>query len=112
MKESKKYYYQVHLTVVLKKPESIYGFINISHIPYSKFEELFGDQVTDERFLFDDSRSYFIKKKLYKKHKKYLDKEVPFTFDFKLFEYSVGLSGEALDRYKKDYYNELPPFYE
>jgi hypothetical protein len=107
--EAEKFYYQVDLEIVLKGTDFVFGFINISHIPYTKFEELFRDQVTREKFLFDDSLSYFIEEDLYIKHKEFFDKEIPFTFDFSLFTYSVSLSGDTMDKYKKDYYEELPP---
>jgi hypothetical protein len=111
MNTNQEYYYQVHLEVVLKGANFVFGFINISHIPYSKFEELFMDQVTHETFLFDDSLSYFIEEELYNKHKEFFDSEIPFTFDFNLFEYSVSLTGDKMEKYRKDYYNELPsPF--
>ena len=106
------FYYQVHLEVVLKGADFVFGFINISHIPYRKFEELFMDQVVHETFLFDDSMSYFIEEELYNQHKEYLDREIPFTFDFNLFEYSVSLTGDKMDKYKKDYYEELPALFE
>lgn len=109
MKIDKKYYYKVYLEVVKKGADFVFGYINISNIPYSKFEELFRDQVGDERFLFDDSIGYFIEEELYLKHKEYLDKNIPFTFDFTLFEYSVSLAGDEFDKLKKDYYEELPP---
>jgi hypothetical protein len=101
----------VHLEVVLKGANFVFGSINISHIPYSKLEELFLDQVGTERFLFDDGMSYFIEKELYKRNKEFFDKQIPFTFDFKLFEYSVALTGGDLSRLKKNYYEELPVFF-
>jgi len=104
----KKHYYKVYLEVVLKGADFVFGFINISNIPYSKLEELFRDQVIDERFLFDDSLGYFIEQELYLKHKEYLDKNIPFTFDFDLFVYSVGLTGVETHKYEKDYYEKLP----
>ena len=105
----KKYYYQVHLEVVLKGSNFVFGFINISNIPYQKFEELFLDQVTNERFMFDDGMSYFIEKNLYNKNKEFLDNEIPFTFDFDLFEYSVALTGDDYSKLKPYCYDELPP---
>jgi len=105
----KKYYYQVHLEVAFKGADFVFGFINISHISYQKFEELFFDQITNERFLFDDGMSYFIELNLYNKHKEFLNNEIPFTFNFDLFEYSVALTGDDYDKRKQDYYNELPP---
>ena len=111
MEEKRKYYYQVDLEVVLKGASYVFGFINVSHIPYSKFEELFKDQVKHERFLFDDSMGYLIKEDLYNRHKDFFDKEIPFKFDFSLFEYSVGLSSVEIQKYRKDYYEDLPPFF-
>lgn len=108
----KKYYYQVHLEVVLKGAEFIFGFINISHIPYKKFEELFMNQVRTERFLFDEGMSYFIEEDLYMRNKEFFDKKIPFTFDFNLFEYSVALTGDDFSKLKKNYYEELPDFFE
>ncbi len=106
------YYYQVYLEVALRGADYVFGFINISHIPYSKFEELFKPQVTYERCLFDDSLGYMIEEELYNKHKEFFDEEIPFTFDFNLFEYSVSLAGDKLEKYKKDYYEEPPPIFD
>ena len=105
----KKYYYQVHLEVVLNGADFVFGFINISHISYQKFEELFLDQITNERFLFDDGMSYFIERSLYNKHKEFFDNEIPFTFNFDLFEYSVALTGDDYSKLEPTYYTELPP---
>jgi len=105
---TEKYYYQLYLQIVLRGADYVFGYINVSHIPYEKFYELFQDQVTTETFLFEDV-SYFIDEELYQKNKVFLDKEVSFTFDFDLFEYSIGLTGDPFSRYIKDYYEELPP---
>ena len=107
----KKYFYQVDLEVVLKGSDFVFGFINISHIPYIKFEELFFEKVTTERFLFDEGMGYSITEELYSKHKSFLDKEIPFTFDFNLFEYSVTMAGDDISKLKKNYYEELPEFF-
>lgn len=109
--EAQKLYYQVYLDIVLKAKNVVLGFINISHIPYSKLDELFRDQVKHERFLFDDAIVYAIDKKMYQQHKVFLDKEVPFMFDFKLFDYTVSLTGIEVEKYKQDYYEALPPFF-
>lgn len=109
MEEQKKFYCITELEVVLKGANFVFGFINISHIPYNKLEELFMAQVKHERFLFDDGMGYWIDEKLYQQHKVFLDEEIPFTFDFKLFDYSVHLSSVDVDKYKKNYYEELPP---
>src|ERR1700744_4370394 len=112
MYPKKGYYYKVDLEIVLKKSDYVFGFINISHIPYSKFDEMFKSQVTYEKFLFDDSLGYIIDEELYNQHKDFLDKEIPFKFDFKLFDYSVSLSGDKIEKYKKDYYTEPPPLFD
>lgn len=106
------YYYKVTLEVALKDSDYVFGSINISHISYSKLDELFRSQVTYERFLFDDSLGYMIDQDLYNQHKDFFDKEIPFTFDFNLFEYSVGFSGDVIEKYQKDYYEELPPLFD
>lgn len=105
-----KYYYLIDLEVVLLNTDYVFGFINISHIPFKKFEELFNYQITDERFLFDDSRSYEINEDLFKKHSAFFEKEIPFIFDFGLFIYNVSMSGVEVSDYKKNYYdeNDLP----
>lgn len=105
----KKYYYKVYLEVVLKGSDFVFGFINISNIPYVKFKELFEEQLINERFLFDSVSGYFIEEELYLRHKDYLDKNIPFTFDFDLFVYSVSFTSVEAHKYKKDYYEELPP---
>jgi len=109
MSKNQKYYYKVYLEVALKTSEYVFGYINISHISYERLGELFRDQITFEDALFDDSMSYFIEEELYKNNKDFFDNEIPFKFDFNLFEYSVGLSSVEVGEYKKDYYEELPP---
>jgi hypothetical protein len=63
---TEKYYYQLYLQIVLRGADYVFGYINVSRIPYEKFYELFQDQVTTETFLFDDV-SYFIDTELYQK---------------------------------------------
>ena len=109
MKEEAEHYYLVELEVSLKTEETIFGYTNISNIPYSKLYEIFKDVITDERFLFDGAISYMIDKKIYLQHKEYLDKAISFIFNFDLFEYRVGLSSIKASEYKKDYHEELPP---
>ncbi|MDT3403736.1 hypothetical protein [Mucilaginibacter terrae] len=105
------YFYQAYLEIVLVSTNTILGFINISHISYEKFEIIFSNQINNERFLFDDSMSYFIGEDLYKEHKEFLDEAIPFKFNFDLFSYSVSLTGDSMENYVKDYYTELPqPF--
>ncbi len=111
MQQEKRYYYQTYLEVNLKNATSVFGFINISHISYVKLEELFKNQVRNEKFLFDDSMSYFIDKELYQKNKVFFDIEIPFTFDFNIFEYWVSLTGDYFDKLEKYYYDELPEIF-
>jgi hypothetical protein len=54
-----KLYYKVTLDVALIESAYRFGSINISHIPYKKLAEIFKDKITDERYLFDDDKSYF-----------------------------------------------------
>ena len=103
----KNYYYKVYLEVALKGADFVFGFINISNIPYSKLLELFKSQFVDERFMFDSVNGYFIEEELYLEHKEYLDKNIPFTFG--MFLYSVSFTSVDQQKYKKDYYEELPP---
>jgi hypothetical protein len=105
-------FYQTYLEVVLKGTDFIFGFINVSNIPYHKLEELFKSQITNERFLFDSVGGYFIGQDLYLLHKEYLDENIPFTFVFDLFVYSVGLTSVDKQKYEKDYYEELPPSFQ
>ena len=105
-------HYIVDLQVSLKNSEYIFGFMNISHISYDKLEEIFKEQIGDERFLFDDIGGYIIDEKLYNNHKDFFDKEIPFKIDFNLFEYSVGLSYQNIEEKKIYYHKELPPFFD
>ena len=112
MTQEKKYYYKVYLQVSLRSEETVTGSINISHIPYSKLEEIFKDEIMeDQRFLFDHAIVYMIDEQLYNKHKDFLDKEISFKFKFDLFEYAVMLTEVKVENYKKDYHEDLPPFF-
>jgi hypothetical protein len=105
-----KHYYQVRLEISLKTEDTILGFVNISHISYKKFEEIFADDITEEqRFLFDNVGSYIITEELYLKHEEYLSRQISFDFRFDIFHYAVGLVSIEADGYKKDYYEGLPP---
>jgi len=106
----RKYYYQVYLEVSLKNAEKVFGFVNISHIPYSEFEKIFKSQMEDEKTVFDNGVGYYITPELFQIYKDYLMQEIPFTFDFRLFDYAVGISSVKIEEYKKDYYEELPSY--
>lgn len=107
-----KTYYQVLLELSLIGDKYVFGFINISHVPYKKFEEILKDKITDERYLFDNNTAYLIDEKVYKKHKKFLDSEIPIRFDFKLFQYSISLASLESEEYIKDYYEEMPSYFD
>ncbi|MGF7027390.1 MULTISPECIES: hypothetical protein [Sphingobacterium] len=81
---AEKYYYQLYLEIVLRGADYVFGFMNVSHIPYEKFYELFQDQVTTETFLFEDV-SYFIDEELYQKNKGFLNKENQIRYSRKVF---------------------------
>ena len=97
----KQHYFEVTLDVSLKTSDYVFGSINVSHIPYWKLIEIFQDQIAEfklrpdmeHRFLFENLGGYMIGEPLYQKHKEYLDKEIDFTFDFSLFEYSKAYAG-------------------
>jgi hypothetical protein len=109
--KKKEFYYIVELEVSLKNNDYVFGFINISHIPYSKFEEIFKDQITDERSIFDYARGYEINEKLYEEYKDFFDSKIHFGFDFDIFKYHVCLSVDKVKNYEKNYYDDLPsPF--
>lgn len=104
-------YYQVDLEVALLTSDFIFGSINISHIPYAKLTKIFQAQILElqHRFLFQDSAGYRLNEEIYQANKSYLDQEIPFKFDFNLFEYSVGFSGCYKEDHRKGYHKELPP---
>ncbi|PJJ84350.1 hypothetical protein [Mucilaginibacter auburnensis] len=111
--EREKEYYQALLEVVLKNDKYPFGFINVSHIDYAVWEKIFSEEILNERFLFDNiSGAYSINKPLYKKHRTFFDSEIPFRFNFKLFEYSVSLVSVKEKDYKKDYYEVLPGLFD
>ncbi|TGE28729.1 hypothetical protein [Hymenobacter metallicola] len=104
-------YFQVRLEVALPTSEYVFGFINISHILYSKLTEIFHEQLVEfkQRFLFDDIGGYVIDESLYQKHKPYFDQEIPFNFDFTLFQYSVSICSVKRSDRKKSYHKHQPP---
>ena len=109
--KQKEHYFEVALDVSLTTSAYVFGSINISHIPYAKWEEVFHAQIIEykDRFLFENS-SYQIDEALYQLHEAYLKKEIPFTFDFTLFEYSVGISSIKRADVQKYYHKQLPSF--
>lgn len=83
----KKQYYFFYLELALKKNDdlSIYAFENVSHIPTIKLIDIFEINVKKAPHL---SEGYFLTKKIYKKHKKYIKKNIgPINLD--VFEYCL-----------------------
>ena len=87
-----------------KKDLKIYAFENISHIPTSKLIEIFEIDLEKDPYLLE---GYFLKKKFYKKHKKYIKQNIGFI-NLDLFEYCLRQYGsddykEIRKLYKEDY---------
>jgi hypothetical protein len=104
-------YYRVDLEVAMRTSDTVFGFINVSHIPYNELARIFRTQMLALRhaFLFQDSVGYRIDEELYQSNKAYFDQEIPFKFDFSLFEYTISFSGCYKEEYKQNYKQELPP---
>ena len=83
-----------------KKDLSIYAFENISHIPTSKLIEIFEINLTDDPHLLE---GYFLKKKHYQKHKKYIKENIG-QINLDLFEY-------CLRRYDADDFDQIRKLY-
>lgn len=105
---NKIYIYQVLLEIALKTSDYSFGYINISHISYEKLYQIFHEQIIDERFMFEKN-NYLIDEELFVKHKEFFEREIPFSFDFKLFEYSICLVSVRRSDYRNDYHEDLPP---
>ena len=80
-------YYFFYLEMALKdeSDSSVYAFINVSHIPTSKLIEIFKINLTKDPQILE---GYFLKPTYYKKHKKYIAKEIG-QINLKLFEYTL-----------------------
>ena len=82
-------YYFFYLEIALRDPKYkfVYAFENLSHIPTEKLIEIFGiDLKKDPQIL----EGYFLTKTAYKKHKKYLVKNLP-SLELDVFEYCLRL---------------------
>lgn len=97
---NKYYFFQLELALRDPKDMHIYAYENLSHIPTKKLVEIFKiDLKKDPNIL----EGYFLTKSAYRKHKKYLDKElVPLNFD--VFEY-------CLRQYVSDNYSSIRKLY-
>jgi hypothetical protein len=111
MSENKQqdYYYQVDLELWSKATKSIFTFVNISHIPYIKLVEIFKDKIGDERYLFDNVAGYQIDLELYNKYKDCFTDNILCDFDFNLYDYWVGLSGDKIGKIKRSHHTSWPP---
>ena len=80
-------YYFFYLEIALKKSKdtTIYAFENVSHIPTKKLIEIFEINLEKDPFLLE---GYFLKKKNFKIHKKYIKKNFG-QIDLDIFEYSL-----------------------
>jgi hypothetical protein len=80
-------YYFFYLEIALKNPKYkyIYAFENVSHIPTSKLIEIFNIDIKKDPAIVE---GYFLTKTAYKKHKKYLDQNLP-SLEFEIFEYCL-----------------------
>jgi len=98
----KKEYCFFYLEMAIKKTDdlNIYAFKNVSHIPTAKLIDIFKINLKKDPFIVD---GYFLTKTQYKKHKKYLKKNVgPLNLD--VFEY-------CLRQYSSDDYNDIRKLY-
>ena len=101
---SKYTFFYLEMALRDKKDLHVYAFENISHIPTSKLIEIFEIDLEKDPYLLE---GYFLKKKFYKKHKKYIKQNIS-TINLKIFEYSLRLYSaddykEVRKLYKEDY---------
>jgi len=95
-------YYFFQLEIALRDPKDIhiYAYENLSHIPTQKLVEIFKIDLNKDP---DILEGYFLTKSAYRKHKKYLDKELP-PLNFDVFEY-------CLRQYVSDNYSTIRKLY-
>lgn len=80
-------YYLFYLEMALRNPKYkyIYAFENVSHIPTQTLIEIFKIDIKKDPGILE---GYFLTKAVYKKHKKYLDQNLP-SLEFDVFEYCL-----------------------
>ena len=86
-----KTYHFFYLEIALrkKKDSNIYAFENVSHIPTSKLIEVFNIDIKKDPQILE---GYFLTKRIYKKHKKYIEKNfIPINLN--VFEYCLRQYG-------------------
>ena len=86
-------YYFFYLEIALRNPKYkyIYAFENVSHIPTKKLVEIFKIDIKKDSAILE---GYFLTRTIYKKHKKYLDQNLP-SLEFDVFEYCLRLYGSG-----------------
>lgn len=98
-------YYFFYLEMALKDPAdlNIYAFINVSHIPAKNLIEIFNINLDKDPNLLE---GYFLKKTHYRKHKKYIDKNVGVlnldVFEYCLRQYGADDFKSIREMYKED----------
>jgi len=88
---SEKVYYFFYLEIALRKKKdlNIYAYENISRIPTNKLVEIFNiDLEKDPQIL----EGYILTKRIYKRHKKYIEKNL-IPINLKVFEYCLRQYG-------------------
>jgi hypothetical protein len=83
---NKKYYF-FELEIALRRTDdlNIYAFENISHIPTTKLIEIFNINLEKDPYL---AEGYALTKAIYKKHKKYIEKNIG-QINLDVFEYCL-----------------------
>ena len=97
---SKYSFFYLELALKDKKDRNVYAFENISHVPTNKLIEIFEIDIEKDPNLLE---GYFLKKKHYKKHKKYIKENIG-QINLDIFEYS-------LHRYESDDFKEIRKLY-
>lgn len=83
----KKKYYFFYLEIALRKEDdlNIYAFENVSHVPTSKLIEIFNINLQKDP---DILEGYFLTKSNYRRHKKYIEKNIG-QVNLEVFEYCL-----------------------
>ena len=93
-------FYYLELALKDKHDNNIYAFENISHIPTSKLIEIFEIDIAKDPNILE---GYFLKRKHYKKHKKYIEENIG-QINLDNFEY-------CLRHYEANDYIEIRKLY-
>jgi hypothetical protein len=99
-------YYFFYLEIALKDPDdlNIYAFENVSHIPTIKLIGIFNINIKKDPYLLE---GYLLTKKRYKKHKKYIQKNIG-QINLKVFEYCLRqYAGYDFESIRKHYKEDL-----